>query len=150
MGVYAASLVEPIGHVLAELGSEHALVVHGDDGLDEITTTGVTRVCEVRGGEVSSYTIEPEAFGLRRAEAAELKGGGPEENAALMRGVLAGVAGALADVTALNARAPLYVAGPPPDLPPRVPKAPAPLPPGEAPRKPAPLVRVPGGPPPPA
>src|SRR5579864_8563459 len=59
MGVYAASLVEPIGHVLAELGTEHALVVHGDDGLDEITTTGITRICEVRGGEVRAYTIEP-------------------------------------------------------------------------------------------
>src|SRR5258707_2412888 len=111
MGVYAASLVEPIGHVLAELGSEHALVVHGDDGLDEITTTGVTRVCEVRGGEVSSYTIEPEAFGLRRAEPAELKGGGPEENAALMLGVLAAVHRPRACPAALQAR--VTLAGPP-------------------------------------
>jgi anthranilate phosphoribosyltransferase len=141
MGVYAASLVEPIGQVLAELGSEHALVVHGDDGLDEITTTGVTRVCEVRGGEVSSYTIEPEAFGLRRAEPAELKGGGPEENAALMRGVLAGVAGALADVTALNAGAALYVAGLAADLPAGIAKARAALASGEAAEKLAQLVR---------
>jgi anthranilate phosphoribosyltransferase len=108
MGVYAAALVEPIGHVLAELGTEHALVVHGDDGLDEITTTGVTRVCEVRRGEVRSYTLEPEAFGIRRAQLGELVGGGPEENAALMRQVLAAGAGPLADITVLNAGAALY------------------------------------------
>jgi len=117
MGVYAASLVEPIGHVLAELGSEHALVVHGDDGLDEITTTGVTRVCEVHGGEVRAYTIEPEALGIRRAELRELAGGGPEDNAELMREVLAFGTGPLADITVLNAGAALYVAGLAADLP---------------------------------
>ena len=117
MGVYAASLVEPIGHVLAELGTEHALVVHGDDGLDEITTTGITRICEVRGGEVRAYTIEPEALGIRRAELAELAGGGPDENAGLMREVLASGTGPLADITVLNAGAALYVAGLAADLP---------------------------------
>jgi anthranilate phosphoribosyltransferase len=141
MGVYAASLVEPIGHVLAELGSEHAMVVHGDDGLDEITTTGVTRVCEVRGGAITTYTIEPEALGLRRADLAELAGGGPEENAALMREVLAGVAGPLADVTVLNAGAALYVAGLAADLPSGVARARAALASGEAAEKLAQLVR---------
>lgn len=141
MGVYAASLVEPIGHVLAELGSEHAMVVHGDDGLDEITTTGVTRVCEVRGGAITTYTIEPEALGLRRADLAELAGGGPEENAALMREVLAGVAGPLADVTVLNAGAALYVAGLAADLPTGVARARAVLASGEAADKLAQLVR---------
>lgn len=111
MGVYSESLVEPIAHVLRDLGAEHALVVHGDDGLDEITTTGVTRVAEVRSGEVVCYTLEPERFGLRRASLAELAGGGPEENAAAMHRVFAGEAGPLADVTVLNAGAALYVSG---------------------------------------
>jgi len=141
LGVYAATLVEPIGHVLAELGSEHALVVHGDDGLDEITTTGVTRVCEVRGGEVRSYTLEPEALGLRRAELAELVGGGPDENAALMREVLASGTGPLADVTVLNAGAALYVAGLAADLPAGIARARAALVSGEAAGKLAELVR---------
>jgi anthranilate phosphoribosyltransferase len=111
MGVYAASLVEPIAHVLRDLGAEHALVVHGDDGLDEITTTGPTRYCEVRAGEVHSGTLEPEQFGLRRAQLSELEGGGPEENAEQMRRIFAQPEGALADVTALNAGAALYIGG---------------------------------------
>jgi anthranilate phosphoribosyltransferase len=111
MGVYSETLVEPIGHVLRDLGAEHALVVHGDDGLDEITTTGTTRVAEVRDGEVVCYTLEPERLGLRRAGLADLAGGGPEENAAAMQRVLAGEEGPLADVTALNAGAALYVSG---------------------------------------
>lgn len=111
MGVYAESLVEPIGYVLRDLGAEHALVVHGDDGLDEITTTGVTRVAEVRNGQVTCYTITPEELGLRRAQLSELAGGGPEENAAAMHRVFAGDLGPLADVTVLNAGAALYVAG---------------------------------------
>jgi anthranilate phosphoribosyltransferase len=115
MGVYAESLVEPIGHVLRDLGAEHALVVHGD-GLDEITTTGRTRVAEVRGGEVRMLDLEPERFGLRRARQEELAGGTPEENAAAARRVFGGEAGPLADVTALNAGAALYVGGLAPTL----------------------------------
>lgn len=111
MGVYAESLVEPIGRVLGELGAEHALVVHGADGLDEITTTGPSWLCEVRGGDVRCFTLEPEDLGLRRATLAELAGGTPEENAAAMRRVFAGEPGPLADVTALNAGAALYVGG---------------------------------------
>jgi anthranilate phosphoribosyltransferase len=110
MGVYTEALVEPIGHVLRDLGAEHALVVHGD-GLDEITTTGRTRVAEVRGGEVRMLDLEPEDFGLRRARLEELAGGSPEENAAAVRRVFGGETGALADVTALNAGAALYVGG---------------------------------------
>jgi anthranilate phosphoribosyltransferase len=113
MGVYMESLVEPIGHVLRDLGAEHALVVHGD-GLDEITTTGRTRVAEVRGGEVHLYDLEPERFGLRRVAQEELAGGTPDENAALVRRVFSGgggEAGALAEITALNAGAALYVGG---------------------------------------
>jgi anthranilate phosphoribosyltransferase len=112
MGVYAPELVEPIGRVLAGLGAEHALVVHGSDGLDEITTTGVTHFCEVRGGEeVRVGTIEPARLGIRTAHLEELVGGGPEENAALMHRVFAEPEGPLADITALNAGAALYVGG---------------------------------------
>jgi anthranilate phosphoribosyltransferase len=110
MGVYAESLVEPIGHVLRDLGAEHALVVHGD-GMDEITTTGRTRIAEVRDGEVRLYDLEPERFGLRRVRQDELSGGTPEENAEAVRRVFGGEAGALAEVTALNAGAALYVSG---------------------------------------
>ncbi|HEX7182735.1 MAG TPA: anthranilate phosphoribosyltransferase [Thermoanaerobaculia bacterium] len=116
MGVYAESLVEVIGCVLRDLGAEHALVVHGSDGLDEITTTGPTHVSEVRDGEVRTYYLEPERFGLRRATLQELAGGGPEENAVMMRRVLEGEQGPLADVTALNAGAALYVSGMAPSL----------------------------------
>ena len=111
MGVYAEGLVEPIARVLAELGSDHAMVVHGSDGLDEITTTGATLVGEVRGGEVEVYELAPERFGVARAELRELAGGDPEENAAAMERVLGGEAGALADVVALNAGAALFVGG---------------------------------------
>jgi anthranilate phosphoribosyltransferase len=110
MGVYSESLVEPIGHVLRDLGAEHALVVHGD-GLDEITTTGRTRMAEVRDGEVQIFDLEPERFGLRRARLEDLAGGAPEDNAAAVRRVFSGEMGPLADVTALNAGAALYVGG---------------------------------------
>jgi anthranilate phosphoribosyltransferase len=111
MGVYAAELVPVIARVQAELGSVHALVVHGSDGLDEITITGPTAVGEVRGGEVRVYTIEPEQFGLRRGALADLVGGDPQENAVAMIRLLDGEPGPLADVVALNAGAALYVAG---------------------------------------
>jgi anthranilate phosphoribosyltransferase len=116
MGVYAAHLVPLAGRVLADLGTDHALVVHGADGLDEITTTGATRVAEVRGGEVRCYELEPEGLGLPRARLADLAGGTPEENAAAMGRLLAGEPGPLADVTAANAGAALYVGGAAGDL----------------------------------
>jgi len=116
MGVYAPELVEVVARVLAELGSEHALIVHGSDGLDEITTTGPTSIGEVRGGEVRTYELRPEEVGVPRAGAAALQGGDPEHNAALLREILAGVGGPLADVVALNAGAALYVAGRAPDI----------------------------------
>jgi anthranilate phosphoribosyltransferase len=115
MGVYAQSLVGPIGQVLRDLGAEHALVVHGD-GLDEITTTGATTVSEVRDGEVRTYMLEPERFGIRRVAVEDLAGGKPDENAALMHRVFGGETGPLADVTALNAGAAIYVAGLAPSL----------------------------------
>ena len=110
IGVFSADLVEPIARVLLELGSEHALVVHGD-GLDEMTTTGATAVAEVRGGEVRTYEVRPGDFGIATASPDALLGGDPERNVELMRGVLDGGKGALADITCLNAGAALYVAG---------------------------------------
>ncbi|HVS16187.1 MAG TPA: anthranilate phosphoribosyltransferase [Thermoanaerobaculia bacterium] len=112
MGVYARELVEPLGRVLLELGSEHALVVHGADGLDEITTTGATTVCEVRDGVCEVYQLEPARFGLPRRALEELAGGDPAENARELRAVLEGGGRpALGEITALNAGAALYVAG---------------------------------------
>lgn len=111
MGVYAESLVEPIARVQAELGADHALVVHGEDGLDEITTTGRTLVGEVRGGTVSVYHVTPEELGLPRARLEDLAGGDPAENAAALERVFAGEAGPLADVTAANAGAAIFVGG---------------------------------------
>ncbi len=111
LGVYAPELVEVLARVLADLGSDHALVVHGADGLDEITTTGPTAVGEVRGGEVRLYQVEPGRFGIATAAVADLAGGDPEDNAARMARVLAGEPGPLADVTAVNAGAALYVGG---------------------------------------
>ena len=111
IGVYAADLVPRVAEVLAELGSEHALVVHGSDGLDEITTTGPTHAAEVRAGEVRRFELDPLDFGVPRADAADLAGGTPEDNAAALGRLLAGAAGPLADITAVNAGAALYVGG---------------------------------------
>ncbi len=111
MGVYAEHLVDVLGEVLRELGAEHALVVHGSDGLDELTTTGPSRVAEVRDGTVSSYELDPSDLGIPRASANDLAGGSPEDNAAITRRILDGEGGPLADVTALNAGAAIYVSG---------------------------------------
>jgi anthranilate phosphoribosyltransferase len=112
LGVFARERVEVLAHVLRALGTRHAMVVHGSDGLDEITTTGETFVAEVREGAVTTWTLAPEDLGLRRARLEQLAGGTPEENARRMESLLAGEAeGPLADVVALNAAAALVVAG---------------------------------------
>jgi anthranilate phosphoribosyltransferase len=108
--------VELIAEVLHELGAAHALVVHGTDGLDEITTTGPTHIGEVRDGRVRVYMMDPADFGVPRARLDDLVGGSPEDNAALMHRVLGGETGPLADITALNAGAAVYVAGLAPSL----------------------------------
>ena len=110
IGVFAADLVGKVAHVLRDLGSEHAMVVHGD-GLDEITTTGTTTVAEVRNGDVRTFEVHPRDFGIAEAAPDDLLGGDPERNVELMRGVLAGGGGPLADITCLNAGAALFVAG---------------------------------------
>ncbi|MEM8960512.1 MAG: anthranilate phosphoribosyltransferase [Acidobacteriota bacterium] len=116
MGVYAESLVEPLGLVLAELGAEHALVVHGSDGLDEITTTGPSTVAEVHRGEVKSWQLDPAEYGVARATADDLLGGSPEENAADFTAVLDPDRAmprirALRDIVAVNAAAAIWVGG---------------------------------------
>jgi anthranilate phosphoribosyltransferase len=110
-GVASGGLGETVASVLALLGSKHALVVHGADGLDEISISGPTSVHETRAGEVRTYTIEPEDFGLERAPIRAVRGGTVEANRALAEGVLAGAPGPARDVVLLNAGAGLYVAG---------------------------------------
>ena len=112
LGVYGRDKVELLARVLLELGARHALVVHGSDGLDEITTTGPTHVAEVRDGALRSFTVEPEDVGLARVPLAALAGGTPEENARSMEALLSGGGErALAEVVALNAGAALWVGG---------------------------------------
>ena len=111
MGVYDNALVELIGQVQLDLGAEHAIVVHGSDGLDELTTTGTTAVAEVRDGRLETYDFDPRDLGLKLAEPEDLRGGSPEDNAGSMRAVFEGKSGPLRDVTALNAGAALYVGG---------------------------------------
>src|SRR5256885_10727800 len=94
LGVYAAHLVPVLAQTLAELGCDRAFVVHGDGGLDEISTSGPTVVCEVRGASVRRFEIAPEDAGLERAPLSELRGGDSAENAAHLRGVLKGERGA--------------------------------------------------------
>lgn len=116
VGVAEPQRLPLLAGALAALGSVHALVVHGAPGLDEVSPLGPTQVVEVRDGRTHAWTIEPGAFGLACADPAELAGGGPAENARLVREVLAGdgPAGARAAVV-LNAAAAVYVAGMAPD-----------------------------------
>ncbi len=111
LGVYDANLTDTLAKVLANLGSEHAFVVRGTDGLDEITLTGETRVTELKNGTVRTYHIKPEDFGLERCAPEALKGGGPEENAAIILDVLNGAKGPARDIVLLNSAAAVTVAG---------------------------------------
>ncbi|WP_106754120.1 anthranilate phosphoribosyltransferase [Pannonibacter carbonis] len=110
-GVFDGRWVEPIAHVLKNLGSEHVWIVHGSDGMDEITTTGPTEVAELKDGVVRTFTISPADAGLPTARFEDLKGGTPEENAAALRAVLAGARNPYRDVVLINAAASLIVAG---------------------------------------
>ena len=111
VGVFARHWVEPIAHVLKNLGSQHAWVVHGHDGLDEVSTTGPTSVAELRDDAITLFEITPEDAGLERTTLAELKGGDAKVNAAALRQVLAGKSGAYRDIVLLNTAAALVVAG---------------------------------------
>ena len=112
IGTFHADLVDKMAHALAELGTEHSLVVHGEDGLDEITITGATKIAEVHGGRVQRvFTITPEEVGLTRAPLEALKGGDAVQNAAITREVLSGRPGAPRDIVVINAAATIYVSG---------------------------------------
>lgn len=111
VGVYDRRWLEPIAHVLANLGSTHAWVVHGQDGLDELSTTGPTTVAELKNGSVTVFEITPEDAGLPRVSLAQLKGGDAAVNATALRAVLDGEAGPYRDIVLLNSAAALVVAG---------------------------------------
>jgi anthranilate phosphoribosyltransferase len=111
VGVYSADLVEKLAEALSMLGLHRALVVHGSDGLDEITISAATRIGEVRDGQVRTYEVTPEEFGLQRAPLEEIAGGDAEMNARLIREVLSGEKSPRRDVVVLNAAAALVAAG---------------------------------------
>jgi anthranilate phosphoribosyltransferase len=111
VGVPRSELTEPLARALMLLGSRRAWVVHGSDGIDEISTTGYTKVSECRDGAVHTFYVHPAEFGLPKASPEALKGGDAAENAEIVRAVLGGSAGAARDVVLLNAGAALFVAG---------------------------------------
>ncbi len=111
VGVFARSWVEPIAEVLQNLGSVHAWVVHGADGLDELTTTTTTTVAELKDGDITIFDVVPEDAGLARAKLSDLKGGDATVNAAALRAVLAGEPGPYRDIVLLNTAAALIVGG---------------------------------------
>lgn len=110
LGVYDESLVKPLAHVLSRLGVTDAMVVYGQDGLDEISVSANTTVCEVRNGSYRSYEITPEQFGITRCLKSDLVGGTPSENAQYAREILSGAKGPKTDAVVLNAGAALYIA----------------------------------------
>ncbi len=116
VGVFSRQWVEPIAHVLRNLGSERAIVVHGSDGLDEITTAGPTRVASFENGAVRAFDLSPEDFGFPKVRSDALRGGDAKENAAALLDVLKGKKGPFRDVAILNAAAALVVAGRASDL----------------------------------
>ena len=110
LGVADAAIGEKMTQVLGHLGCRHALVVHGEDGLDEMSLGGPTLVYELKEGDIRSYRVTPEEAGLRQASGQAVKGGSPEENAAAMRAVFGGEQGALRDIVLLNSAAALVAA----------------------------------------
>jgi len=116
VGVYSEALVDTLARALGELGAKRALVVHGSDGLDEITLTGTSRAALWNGSSVEAMEIDPAAYGLATCSPGALAGGTPQENAAILREVLAGKAGPRRDIVLLNAAAALFAAGAVADL----------------------------------
>jgi anthranilate phosphoribosyltransferase len=111
IGVYTRHLTAPLANVLNNLGSRHAFVVHGDDGLDEITTTTTTQISELVDGVVKTYTLNPTVLGIPKAQSTDLAGGTPEENARLTLSVLNGEKGPKRDIVTLNAAAAIVAGG---------------------------------------
>ncbi|RPI08658.1 MAG: anthranilate phosphoribosyltransferase, partial [Zetaproteobacteria bacterium] len=111
IGVYDGALAETMTRVLKELGTTRAYVVHGEDGLDELSTTGPSRVAELRSGQIRCYAVRPEDFGLPRAEMADLQGGSAADNAEIIRRILTGERGPKRDIVVLNAAAAIAAGG---------------------------------------
>jgi anthranilate phosphoribosyltransferase len=111
LGVYTKELTTPIANVLANLDSIHCMIVHGEDGLDEITTTGKTFVSELKDGKVKEYTISPEDFGMIKRKPEDLKGGTPQANAEITLNLLKGGTGGKREITILNSGAAIYISG---------------------------------------
>ena len=111
LGVFSEALVEPIGAVLAELGTEHSLVVHGHGDLDELSISGPSLVCEVVAGELRTYRISPSDVGLDTADLLALRGGDAADNASILTAIFEGERSPRADAVAYSAGAALYVAG---------------------------------------
>ena len=111
LGVYDEYLVEPLAQVLINLGVRRGMVVYGQDKLDEISLSAPTTVCEFKDGWFKSYTIKPEDFGLTRCQKSDLRGGSPQENAAMTLAILHGEKGPKRDAVLLNAGASLYIGG---------------------------------------
>jgi len=111
IGVFDVNLIEPLAKVLGRLGSEHVLVVHADDGMDEISIGSATQVAELNNGEVKTYTIEPEQFGMQKSDVAALAVDGAEQSLATINSVLDNQSGPARDIVALNAGAAIYAAG---------------------------------------
>jgi len=120
LGVFSAAMVPVIARAAAELGAERMFVVHGSDGLDEITLTGPTEVGEAAAGGVRLWTLDPARLGFARCAASDLKGGDPQENAAILRRVLDGERGPRRDIVVLNAAAAILAGGAADDWPPAV------------------------------
>ncbi len=111
LGVYDEYLVEPLAQVLIELGVKRGMAVYGTDKLDEISLSSPTKICEIKDGWFKTYTVTPEQFGLERCTKDELKGGTPQENAAITRNILNGEKGAHRNAVLMNSGAALYIAG---------------------------------------
>jgi anthranilate phosphoribosyltransferase len=111
LGVFSNDWVEPLAQVLKQLGSEHVLVVHADDGLDEISIGSITQVAELKEGEVTTYTVQPEDFGMQRADLSVLKAEDADDSLRIIKSVLANEEGPAKDIVCLNAGAAIYAAG---------------------------------------
>jgi anthranilate phosphoribosyltransferase len=111
MGVFDDALVEPLAQVLSRLGSEHVLVVHSEDGMDEISIGAATHVAELKDGEVRDYFVTPEEFGFERADVAALAVEGADDSLAMIHAVLDDRPGPARDIVCLNAGAAIYAAG---------------------------------------
>jgi len=111
MGVFSKELVEPLAHVLQRLGSEHVLVVHAEDGMDEISITAPTFVAELNNGEVTTYTIQPEDFGMVRADLEEIRASDSAHSLEIIKAVFKNTEGPAKDIVSLNAGAAIYAAG---------------------------------------